>query len=74
MPAVAETTQFPGSSNLSEGTYDPRAQELLLTFRNGDVYRYRNVPVETYAGLQRSGSAGAYFHRHIRDRFAYTQE
>lgn len=74
MTVVAETTEFPGSSNLAEASYDPATQELVITFQTGRAWRYLNVPAEVYVGLQRSGSAGQYFHRHIRDRYVSNEE
>lgn len=68
---VKETFRFRGSSNLDEATYDPDTQELIITFQSGDTYIYSNVPAETYDGLTKTGSAGAYFHRHIRDSYSY---
>lgn len=74
MTVVAETTQFPGSSNLASASYEPDTQKLVLQFQSGDVYRYLNVPASVYTGLQRAGSPGSYFYRHIRDRYAYQQD
>lgn len=71
MTVVAETTTFPGSSNLAAASYDPSSMYLDITFQDGQTYRYMSVPAEIYTGLQRAGSAGSYFYRHIRERYAY---
>lgn len=73
MTVVAETTQF-ASSNLSEASYDPDTQELRITFNDGRTYSYSSVPASIYTGLQRAPSAGSYFHRQIKGRFAYEEE
>lgn len=73
MTTVVETVQFPGSSNLSSATYDPDVENLTVEFQSGDSYTYFNVPAAVYRGLTLAGSAGAYFHRQIRNRFAYEQ-
>ena len=67
---VTETFIFRGSSNLAQASYDPETQELIIAFQSGDEYSYSNVPVETYRGLTHASSAGAYFHRQIKGRYA----
>lgn len=64
-----ETFQFIGSSNLVQATYNRDSEDLTIQFQDGSSYLYRNVPAGTYRGLTLAGSAGAYFHRHIRSRF-----
>lgn len=71
MTVVAETTEFPGSSNLASATYDPDVENLVIEFADGSVYTYFNVPTSVYRGLQTAGSAGQYFYRNIRQRYAY---
>jgi len=66
-----ETTEFPGSSNLSKATYDPDIENLTIEFNDGSSYTYMNVPRATYRGLTLAGSAGGYFHRHIKGRYSY---
>lgn len=71
MSAVAETTEFPGSSNLESASFDPETDTLKIVFRSGETYEYFNVPPSVYRGLQSATSAGSYFHRAIRQRYAY---
>lgn len=71
---VAETTLTPSSSNIASFGYDPQSAELTIEFRDGDTYRYSNVPVTVYEGLQRSPSVGKFFYRHVKDVYAYTQD
>lgn len=71
MTMVQETTEFPGSSNLSSATYDPDVENLTISFNSGDSYVYFNVPPAVYRSLTLAGSAGAYFNRNIKQRFAY---
>lgn len=73
MTTVAETTNFPGSSNLASASYDPEVENLVIEFNSGLTYTYFNVPPSIYRGLQTAGSAGEYFARQIRGRFAYEQ-
>ena len=68
---MAETFIFRRSSNLLSADYDQETGSLTIQFQSGDEYTYANVPPETYRGLTLAGSAGQFFHRHIRDRFSY---
>ena len=44
---------------------------LQLEFRSGAIYRYLAVPDTVVQGLLAAESKGAYFNRHIRNRFRY---
>ena len=59
------------SSDLSSVGYDARKQILEIEFRSGGIYRFLEVPKETFSGLMESGSKGRYFAAHIRDRFRH---
>lgn len=53
--------------------YDPATQQLELEFRNGRVYRYRDVPPGVYAFLLRTPSKGGYVNRMIQDRYPFDE-
>ena len=59
------------SSDLSSVGYDERRQMLEIEFHSGGIYRYLEVPKETFAGLMESDSKGRYFATKIRDRFRH---
>lgn len=44
---------------------------LELTFRSGVTYRYAAVPEAVVDGFIAAESKGAYFNRHVRNRFHY---
>ena len=44
---------------------------LELTFRSGVTYRYTAVPEAVVDGFIAAESKGAYFNRHVRNRFHY---
>lgn len=44
---------------------------LALRFRRGTVYCYFSVPPAVFQDLIAAPSKGAYFNRHIRDRFRH---
>jgi len=58
------------SSVLSSAAYFTN-QTLQLQFRRGAVYRYFAVPPAVFQGLIAAESKGAYFNRHLRDRFHF---
>lgn len=66
-----ETTLTPGSSNIEAITFDPDTDTLTVEFRDGSSYDYLNVPVQVYRAFQRAGSAGEFFYRQIRNRYAF---
>jgi hypothetical protein len=59
------------SSNISSIAFDPETDTLTVEFTNGDSYDYMNVPPQVYRAFGAAGSAGAYFYRHIRGRYAF---
>lgn len=69
---MAETF-IPASSNVSQATYEPSAQELTVTFHDGRSYKYFAVPVTVWQGLQHAASAGSYVARQIRNRYDYQE-
>lgn len=69
-----ETTQFPGSSNLAEATYDPDVENLTVVFQGGETYIYFSVPPWKYRGLQAAPSAGRYLNQHIKGQHAYERQ
>jgi hypothetical protein len=50
--------------------YDPEARSLTIRFvPSGRSYRYAGVPPDVYETFRRAFSKGAFFNRHIRDRY-----
>jgi hypothetical protein len=58
------------SSLLASIAYSADAT-LELHFRRGALYRYFAVPHTVFQALVAARSKGAYFNRHIRNRFPY---
>ena len=65
-----DQTHVVDSSLIATMTYSDHAT-LDLAFHNGTVYRYFAVPARVVDGLRTAESAGAYFHRYVRERFRY---
>ncbi|MCU1289042.1 MAG: tyrosyl-tRNA synthetase [Acidobacteria bacterium] len=47
--------------------YNPASKVLQIEFGSGDVYIYKDVPAEVYAGLMNADSHGKFFVEHIRN-------
>ena len=54
--------------------YDPETAELEIEFRSGDLYRYYAVPPSVHRDLMAAESPGAYFNRHVSDRYPTRQQ
>jgi lysyl-tRNA synthetase class 2 len=57
------------SSVVADFEYDAEQAQLTVTFVSGRVYRYFLVPAERVARFEAAESKGAFFNRHIRDKF-----
>ena len=54
-------------------SYNARLRELDIVFQTRRRYRYRHVPLATYAAMNAASSKGAFFNRHIRGRFEFSR-
>jgi hypothetical protein len=54
------------STNLLETVYDTATKDLIITFRGGRVYRYKNVDPKIYNQFELSESHGKSFHQLFR--------
>ncbi len=55
------------SSNISEAFYSHKAAFLIIVFKDGASYHYRDVPLEIWQEFLASDSKGSYFHHNIRN-------
>lgn len=62
------------SSNIKSIGYDEANKILEIEFVKGKVYRYANVPMDTYESLMRCDSAGVYFASFIKGKYEYEKE
>jgi hypothetical protein len=59
------------STAIGKIDYDASTCRLLVSFvTNGRRYAYLDVPPDLYAAFRLAFSKGAFFNRHIRDRYA----
>lgn len=54
--------------------YDSETALLEIEFRSGDVYRYFAVPPSVHTALLDADSPGAYFNRHVSDKYPTRQQ
>ena len=57
------------SNNIVSVGYDSETEILEIEFNNG-AYQYSGVPKVVHSGLMSASSAGSYFHRNIKDKYA----
>lgn len=65
-----ETIQVSNSSMISTIDYDSENQELTVTFKNGNQYKYFDVPREEFEALRQSESIGSYFNK-IKSKYQF---
>ena len=61
------------STAIRQFSYDDLSRTLFVTFVSGDLYAYRGVEREVFAGLRAASSKGRYFSRRIRDRYPFVR-
>lgn len=57
------------SSQLSYIGYDKDSNTLYITFKNGSVYEYTDVPITVYNELMGAASVGKYFASNIKNNY-----
>jgi hypothetical protein len=57
------------STVFTAAAYRADARQLYLRFRDGDIYRYFDLPVSVYTDFLGAESKGRYFSARIRNRF-----
>ncbi|MFB6071144.1 MAG: KTSC domain-containing protein [Halanaeroarchaeum sp.] len=59
------------SSIIESVGYDPDEEVLEIEFKEGGVYRYREVPESVYRGLLSVDSHGSYHAEHIKHSYPF---
>lgn len=59
------------SSNIIRSEYDTQTKKLLVTFKNGVVYEYSDVPHQLYTQFRVAPSQGSFFSSKIAKSFSY---
>jgi hypothetical protein len=61
------------SSVIKAIAYEVSSRQLWIQFTNGACYRYGSVPEHLFATLLAAASKGSFFHRAIRNVFAFAK-
>ena len=56
----------PGSSSVRGYSYDAASQSMLITFKNGGTYRYKNISPDVAKAMGRNKSVGKTVHKRIK--------
>jgi hypothetical protein len=59
------------SSNIKKTEYDTETKNLLVTFNNGAIYEYQEIPHQLYTQFRMSESQGKFFSGKIAKTFKY---
>jgi hypothetical protein len=59
------------SDALGSVNYDEGSRRLVVTFQNGSIYEYTDVPRDVYLGIMAAPSRGVYFTTYVKDRYPY---
>ena len=59
------------SSNLKSATYQTEEKTLSVTFKNGSIYEYYEVPWEIFTKLRMSDSQGKFLNTNVNKKFKY---
>ena len=62
-----------GSTNIKSASYDTETHDLTITFNNGGIYVYNNVPWEMFTKFRMSESQGKFFNVNIAKNYKYTK-
>jgi len=52
-------------------SYDEGSRRLVITFRNGSVHEYTDVPRDVYVGISAAPAKGVYFSTYVKDRYPF---
>jgi hypothetical protein len=61
------------SSNISGVGYDDTTHTLMVAFKGGARYAYKNVPSDVADDLRTAVSPGQFFYDNIRDVYPYVR-
>jgi len=61
------------SSNISGLRYESSTTTLEVSFHNGGVYQYFDVPDSVWQGFKTATSQGTYLHENIKGHYRYSK-
>lgn len=63
----------PDSTMVQRMTYSYATHKLTVTFKNGSVYIYDDVPNDVYAQVRASSSTGKAFNAYIKNNYHFAK-
>lgn len=51
--------------------YDKENKTLVIEFKGGSQYRYKDVPEEVWIAYKGAESVGKFFYKYIKDKYDY---
>lgn len=51
--------------------YDKGTKTLVIEFKGGSRYRYKDVPEEVWIAYKGAESVGKFFYKYIKDKYDY---
>ena len=70
-PEILLRQKVSESSNIKHIAYQPFTKVMQVSFLNGRIYWYYNVPREIYDNFIKAPSKGKYFWSSVKDKFTY---
>jgi len=61
------------STAIADIAYDQTRERMTVTFVNGRIYEYVDVPAEVAASFRSTFSKGTFFNSFIRDRYDFKE-
>lgn len=59
------------SSAIYDATYYPGVERLIILFKSGAQYEYRNVPNHVMAGLREASSKGKFLNKYVLSQYRF---
>jgi len=67
---LIDKTIVENSSNIHSRGYDPARMVVAVMFKNGTIYHHHAVPPSTFNAWLQAESAGAFYNKEIRGKYA----
>jgi len=68
---LIKQTIIKSSSTIKKVSYDTDNSILIIAFKSGEVYHYKNVPLNVYDEMVNASSAGKYLWANIRGKYMF---
>jgi len=59
------------SDDVGSVSYDEGSRRLVITFQNGSIHEYNDVPHDVYVGFTAAPARGVYFNAYVKERYPF---